>query len=295
MTADIEDGKVVKGINGLTDQVEIVAGEGVSVTESDNGRLVISAHTGLEGAFLDTNLHHGISGDDGDPEPFIVYNEILRATPSNSFHEMGTNGGLTVENTAAGAANINFIRSSGGVDQSYYRFVNRANGDFNIRDVQNSKSPFKMAFNAQEDQLVLGGDGLLGFGKQAQVFEVEVAGNIHASGDVRAFDDLIVGRLVGEGDISVFHNGAEVIRLDGLDDSPFENGGLIELRDETGGNIGLELAVRSNHTGRFQVNDENDNALASVHAIAGPGGLFIFDEDSRILNTIQGIGLFRTW
>ena len=133
-----------------------MAGNGISVTEGDDGRLVISARTGLEGAVLDTNLRQGTSGgDDGDPEPYIVFNEIVRAFPTNGFHEMGANGGLTVENTAGGAGNINFIRSSGGVDQSYYKFVNRINGDFNFRDALNAKSPFKIEFDAEENQFVL--------------------------------------------------------------------------------------------------------------------------------------------
>ena len=187
LAADVKEGKVVKGINGLTDQVEIVAGDGISVTEGDDGRLIISARTGLEGARLEgtglentglsTNLRQGTSGgDDGNPEPYIIFNEIVRAFPTNGFHEMGANGGLTVENTAGGAGNINFIRSNGGVDQSYYKFVNRINGDFNFRDALNAKSPFKIEFDAEENQLVLDASGNVGIGLEDPLFDLHVVG-----------------------------------------------------------------------------------------------------------------------
>ena len=284
MAADVKDGQVVKGINGLTDQIEIVAGDGISVTEGDDGRLIISARTGLEGAVLDTNLRQGTSGgDDGDPEPFIVFNEVVRATPSNSFHEMGANGGLTVENTAGGAANINFIRSSSGVDQSYYRFVNRANGDFNIRDVQNSKSPFKMEFAAMENQLVLAANGNVGIGTETPGFDLDVVGVIHAENDVVAQNDLIAGFNGGQGDISVFHNGNNTILLDGHNG----RGGSIEVFDETATFAGVELFNTHNDGGQIDVNDENEVPLVSMFAASNYGVLQTYADDGSLLVSLE--------
>ena len=286
LAADVKDGKVVKGINGLTDQVEIVAGEGIAVTEGDDGRLIISARTGLEGAVLDTNLRQGTSGgDDGDPEPYIVFNEILRATPSNSFHEMGANGGLTVENTVAGAANINFIRSSGGLDQSYYRFVNRANGDFNIRDVLNNKSPFKMEFDAEENQLVLDANGNVGIGTEAPAFDLDVVDDIHASDDIfsgsniEAVNDLIAGDGMGQGDVSVYDQGIPTIMLEGDDG----NGGKIILYDETGTGIGVELYNSASNGGQIDVNADNNAAVAQIFASTDHGAIHTRQADGSLL------------
>ena len=290
LAADVKDGKVVKGINGLTDQIEIVAGEGIAVTEGDDGRLIISARTGLEGAVLDTNLRQGTAGgDDGDPQPFIVFNEVVRATPSNSFHEMGANGGLTVENTAAGAANINFIRSTGGVDQSYYRFVNRASGDFNIRDVLNNKSPFKMEFDAEENQLVLDANGNVGIGIEDPLYDLDVVDDIHASDDiisgdnVNAFDDVIAGNNGGDGDVGVFHNGLRTLFMQGGNG----NGGLLQIEDETSADIGVELFMTPSNGGQIDINDDNNVAVIQSFAAADHGVSQVNQADGSALITME--------
>ena len=271
LAADVEEGKVVKGINGLTDQVQIVAGEGISVSQGDNGQLVISARTGLEGSTLDTSsLRQGASGgDDGPPEPFITFNEVIRAKPTNSFHELGPNGGLTVENTAGGAANINFIRSSGGVDQSYYRFVNRINGHFNIRDIIVNKSPFVVEQNANNYVLVVDSLSRVGVGTNVPAYALDVIDDIHASKDIIAsddiisVDDLVAGALSGDGDVDVRQNNITTIFLEGGSNT----GGLIQVEDETGNSIGVELFNTANDGGQIDVNDDNNNAV--VHAFAG--------------------------
>lgn len=219
----IQDGAVVRSLNGLSDDITLVAGSNVTISPSGN-TLVISAAAGSGGDtdwnINGTNMSSGVSGNVG----------IGTTSPSGKLEVVGK-----MELSGNGSR----LEMRNGADQMNVELDGEENGGGGYINLYNSQGTRTIEFDGDEAGVV----GMLrlytGTGIKSIELEGQESGSATDGGILRIFDDT--GALTGSWD-GKQASGGSVLRLFDeagtntiyVDGNEGDSGAVINLNNDTG-------------------------------------------------------------